>query len=134
MKSENANDIFVCSVSKEIKYVDYMCIVTAYSRRHMKALAEFVRKVCKLKREGDDVIPKIEGESSNDWMALDLGNIALHIFMEEAREMYDLESLWSIGPEYDKISKNAEKSSKLDLEEDFQNFLKEMEKNDQQNK
>lgn len=31
-----------------------------------------------------------------------LGNIALHIFSEEARLQYDLESLWSVGPKYDK--------------------------------
>lgn len=49
-----------------------------------------------------DVIPKIEGESSKDWMALDLGNIALHIFSTEARAQYDLESLWTVGPDYDR--------------------------------
>lgn len=28
LKKDNASDIFVCSVPKEIKYVDYMCICT----------------------------------------------------------------------------------------------------------
>lgn len=69
-----------------------------------------------------DVIPKIEGESSKDWMALDMGmfylnivdivkqllklwfigNIALHIFSTEARAQYDLESLWTVGPDFDR--------------------------------
>jgi len=31
-----------------------------------------------------------------------VGNIALHIFSPKSRPMYDLESLWSIGAEYDK--------------------------------
>lgn len=30
-----------------------------------------------------------------------LGNIALHIFSKEARTVYDLETLWSVGGEYD---------------------------------
>lgn len=29
------------------------------------------------------------------------GNIALHIFSRNARSLYDLESLWSVGSEYD---------------------------------
>jgi hypothetical protein len=32
---------------------------------------------------------------------MDLGNIALHIFSRSARKTYDLESLWSIGRQYD---------------------------------
>lgn len=118
---DNAQNLFVCSVPKELKYVDYICVVTGRSYRHRKAMAQFVRKMFKLKMNNTDVIPKIEGEGSKDWMALDLGifkfkivdivvvsnifvtgNIALHIFSTEAREQYDLESLWTVGPDYDR--------------------------------
>lgn len=101
LRKDNADDIFVCSVPKELKYVDHICVVTGRSQRHRKAMAQFVRKMFKLKRRPGDVIPKIEGENSQDWMALDLGNIALHIFSAEARKQYDLESLWSLGSEFD---------------------------------
>lgn len=33
-----------------------------------------------------------------------LGNIALHLFLKETREMYNLEVLWSCGSEYDELS------------------------------
>lgn len=122
LQKDNAQNIFVCSVPKELKYVDYICVVTGRSYRHRKAMAQFVRKMFKLKMNDTDVIPKIEGESSKDWMALDLGmfnfnivnivvqflkhyivgNIALHIFSTEARALYDLESLWTVGPDYDR--------------------------------
>ncbi|XP_053674081.1 mitochondrial assembly of ribosomal large subunit protein 1 [Anopheles nili] len=102
LRLQSAINIFVCSVPKEIKYVDYMCIVSGRSVRHMRGIAEFVRKVYKMKRLPTDIIPKIEGETSSDWMALDLGNIALHIFSAKAREQYDLESLWSVGSEFDR--------------------------------
>lgn len=102
LRLNNAENIFVCTVPQEIKYVDYICIVTGMSFRHMRGIAEFVRKVFKMKRTPNDFIPKIEGENSRDWMALDLGNIALHIFSENAREQYDLESLWTVGPLYDR--------------------------------
>lgn len=102
LRKENAEDVFVCSVPKDIKYVDYMVVCSGRSYRHMLAIAEFVRHIYKLKRTKGEILPKIEGESSRQWMALDLGNIALHVFSPEAREQYDLESLWAIGIEYDK--------------------------------
>lgn len=101
MKRDNADNIFVCTVPKHLKYVDYLVVITARSHRHMKAIAEFVRKMYKIKRGKHDIIPKIEGKNSEEWMAMDMGNIALHIFSANVRKQYDLEMLWSVGPEYD---------------------------------
>ncbi|KAF5305704.1 hypothetical protein FQA39_LY09193, partial [Lamprigera yunnana] len=101
LKCENANDIFVASVPPEINYVNHICIASARSHKHMSAVMQFVRKVYKQKRHKGDEIPKLEGKGSKDWLALDLGNIALHIFSREARILYDLDSLWSLGPEFD---------------------------------
>lgn len=101
LRRDNAQDIFVCSVPAELKYVDYMVVITARSHRHMKAIAEFVRKMYKIKRFESDLIPKIEGKHSDQWIAMDMGNIALHIFSAETRKKYDLEMLWSVGAQYD---------------------------------
>lgn len=101
LKRDNAQDIFVSTVPKELKYVDYIVVITARSRRHMKAIAEFVRKLYKVKCHSKGKIPNIEGKNSDEWMALDLGNIALHILSTKIRKQYDLEMLWSVGPEYD---------------------------------
>ena len=40
----------------------------------MTGLAQFVRKIFKLKRQSGDILPKIEGEKCKDWLAMDLGN------------------------------------------------------------
>ncbi|KAL6252151.1 hypothetical protein P5V15_000015 [Pogonomyrmex californicus] len=101
LERDKAKNIFVASVSKEYAYVDYIVVVSGNSQKHMNALATFIRKVYKLKRYPTDKIPKIEGENSKDWMALDLGNIALHIFSHSARQYYDLETLWTVGSQYD---------------------------------
>lgn len=102
LKRDNAIDIFVCTVPKHLKYVDYMVVITARSYRHMKAMAEFVKKMYKVKmNQKTDLVPKIEGKNSDEWMAMDLGNIALHIFSAKSRKQYDLEMLWSVGADYD---------------------------------
>ena len=45
----------------------------------MNAVAEFIRKLYKRKRHPHDVIPRIEGEMSSDWMALDLGRYTVSV-------------------------------------------------------
>lgn len=101
LRRDNAIDICVCEVPSVLKYVDYICIVTARSPRHMTAISEFVRKIFKMKRSKKDLIPRIEGSGSQEWIAMDMGNIALHIFSAEVRQQYDIEMLWSVGKEYD---------------------------------
>lgn len=101
LRRDNVDDIFVCKVPEQLKYVDYLCVITGRSTRHMKAIIEFVLKLYKLKCSEKDRMPRVEGKSSSEWIALDLGNIALHVFSEEARVKYDLETLWSVGPEFD---------------------------------
>lgn len=79
LRRENADDIFVCTVPKKLKYVDYHCIVTCRSHRHRTAIAQFVRKLFKIKRHKGDLLPKIEGEKSKTWIALDLGKMCKHL-------------------------------------------------------
>ncbi|XP_038216601.1 uncharacterized protein LOC119835668 [Zerene cesonia] len=75
LQRENSKDIFVATVPKEINYVDYICVVSAKSKRHIFALAEFVRKVYKKKCNKSDHIPRLEGKNSDEWIALDLGKL-----------------------------------------------------------
>lgn len=124
LRRENARNVFVASLPKEYRYVDYICIVSARSKRHLLAVAEFVKKVYKKKCYKNDPIPRIEGKKSDEWIALDLGNIALHIFSDKTREMYDLETLWSVGPEYDGLTNK--KSDIVNVFENYSAYLKDL--------
>lgn len=108
LRIENSEDIFVAEVPARYNYVDHICIVTGKSYRHMQAIGQFVRQVYKRKRLPNDYIPALEGKNSKDWMALDLGNIALHIFSKEARTRYDMDSLWAVGKDYDPESNKSD--------------------------
>ncbi|XP_046386046.1 mitochondrial assembly of ribosomal large subunit protein 1 [Ischnura elegans] len=108
LSKQKARDIFVVRVPPEYRYVSLMVFVTGRSTRHLQAIAEFVRKVYKRRKASGDPTLKIEGEESTNWKALDLGNIALHLFLKSTREKYDLESLWSLGAEFDNLCRKPD--------------------------
>ena len=54
--------------------------------------------------------------------AMDLANIVLHLLTQEQREYYDLETLWTVGPDFDDATRQLETSgdiSKLTTLEDL---------------
>ena len=57
----------------------------------MHAIVEEVDRV--LKSQGNRRIG-IEGYDSNHWILQDYGDIVLHVFEQEMRDVYDLEHLW----------------------------------------
>ncbi|KAF4518032.1 hypothetical protein B566_EDAN009265 [Ephemera danica] len=105
LQCDGALDVCVIKLPVELKYAEHLVIVTGRSARHRKALAQLVRRVYKKKCLQTESIPRIEGAHADgtnfDWLAMDLGNIVLHIFARSAREKYDLESLWALGSEHD---------------------------------
>lgn len=122
LKKENANDLCIIKIPKELKYVDFLVIMNGTSYRHMIGVAQYVRKCFKIKRHQTDLIPKIEGAKSKEWIAMDLGNIALHIFTPKARKSYDLESLWLLGDEYEKKISSLRNKKSLELEGMYRDF------------
>lgn len=94
LKNDNAVDIVTIAVPPEFRYVDYMVVASGRSFKHLYAMAEYVRKLFKLKRSESDIIPKIEGyelaKSTNTqptgWLALDLGTcdaLSVRILLED---------------------------------------------------
>ncbi len=74
-----------------VDYADYLLIVSAESSVQVRAIADEVEAA--LKRDG--VRPwHVEGREDSRWVLLDYSDFVVHVFIEEAREFYDLERLW----------------------------------------
>ena len=98
-------DIVVLDLTPITAIFDYFVIATATSGRQMAAIAHEVNKVMKAtgwRRLG------LEGEKTGTWVLEDYGNLVLHVFSEEARQMYDLEHLWGDSKRVDWQSLVAE--------------------------
>ncbi|BES89411.1 DUF143 [Nesidiocoris tenuis] len=102
IKNNRGKDVVVLKIPPELKYVDYLIITTCKSRRHIQGLGEIIRKHAKVRLNDMRKVPKLEG-SESEWIALDFGNMCVHVMDRKLRESYDLESLWGVGAKYDTL-------------------------------
>ncbi|KAK6960964.1 hypothetical protein BgiMline_033632 [Biomphalaria glabrata] len=114
-----AENIVTIPIPYEANFCDHMVVASAKSKRHLYAINDEFLWVHKRKKLDTDPHLVIEGLNKSDWTALDLGNIVLHIFYGNAREHYDIESLWTLGPENDPKCKEQNDVSALSAESLF---------------
>ena len=78
-------------VTKISSLTDFMVIASGTSNRHIAAMSDHVLE--DLKETNISEI-KIEGQGGDDWVLVDAGDVVIHLMSADAREFYDLESLW----------------------------------------
>tara|TARA_B100001175_G_scaffold73356_1_gene61002 strand:+ start:498 stop:821 length:324 start_codon:yes stop_codon:yes gene_type:complete len=78
-------------VTRISSLTDFMVIASGTSNRHIAAMSEHVLE--DLKETNISGI-KIEGQGGDDWVLVDAGDVVIHLMSTDAREFYDLESLW----------------------------------------
>jgi len=72
-------------------YLDFFLIVTGNSQIHCKALAREAEKFLSSRGYKQSGKP----DYSSEWIIIDMGELIIHIFTEEARSYYNLEKLWA---------------------------------------
>ena len=87
-----AEDIVVMDVRNMSSLFDFVIVASAESTRQTRAFANNVQD--KLRSSGRRVIG-VEGESSGEWVLVDLGDVIIHVMQAGTREFYELEKLWS---------------------------------------
>jgi ribosome-associated protein len=95
-ESKLAEDIVALDMRELVAYTDFLLIATARNERQAKSIADEIRLVLKREHSLLPVNPDRSGEAG--WTVLDYLGVVLHVFTEEAREMYDLEELWHEAP------------------------------------
>ncbi len=95
LKEKLAQDITVIDMQEVNPFTDQFVIVTARNPRHAASLAEDV--IQEAEKNGYQVRTR-EGGDGSTWILVDLNEIIVHIFTEDARLMYKLENLWGDLP------------------------------------
>jgi ribosome-associated protein len=86
-------DVLVLDVSRQTAIFDYFVLATGASRRQLHAIADEIDD--RLQSELGDRRLGVEGFEESRWIVLDYGSVVVHLFDEEMRTYYDLESLWA---------------------------------------
>jgi ribosome-associated protein len=82
-------------VTKFCSFADFFILCSGSSHRHVTALAKHVEEA--LAQAGVKPLG-IEGLEEGQWVLMDYNTLVIHIFIQEQREFYNLEDLWSEVP------------------------------------
>jgi len=93
---KKAENVVALDITKFYTYADYVLICTGTSTKHTQSIADAVYE--KAKEQKKQVL--IEGYNEGTWILLDLGEVVVHIFTEDKRDLYNLEGLWFDAPYY----------------------------------
>lgn len=90
LADQKATDVAVYRFSGHNAVADAFILATATSGRHARGLADAVLKA--RKERGQDFL-HMEGYENAQWILVDCNDLIVHIFQEEARDLYRLDDL-----------------------------------------
>ncbi len=91
-----AKDVTIVDLRGLVSYADYFVIASAETERQTKRVAEEV--IEKMIEKGHRPRTKRLDEGTA-WISLDFLDVVVHVFTDEARDYYRLESLWRSAPQ-----------------------------------
>ena len=93
MQERKAQDITILDLT-EVKnaVADYFVICSATSDTQADAISESIEKFAH--KEANEQPWMTEGKNNKEWILIDFANVVAHIFKNDHRGHYNLESLW----------------------------------------
>ncbi len=88
---KKASDPRIIEIAGRVDYADYLVVMTGASDRNVAAIAHGVES--DLAQRGVRAI-SVEGLPEARWVLIDLVDVVVHVFQEEARQEYDIDGLW----------------------------------------
>jgi ribosome-associated protein len=91
LEDVKAHDIRVFNTEHLSPLFERVIIASGTSNRQTKALASSVRDAVKSRGLA---MPRMEGESTGEWIIVDCGAAVAHIMQPAIRQYYNLEEIW----------------------------------------
>lgn len=90
---KGGEDTVILSVGRTLSITDAFVISSGTNPRQVRTMAEEVEE--KIKAAGGPSPIRVEGLDDARWALMDYGDFVVHILLDEAREFYQLDRLWS---------------------------------------
>ncbi len=94
--SKKGDDIVVLDVGDVLAITDFFVITSAPNTRLVRTIVDEIER--ELKEQGGPKPLRVEGLDDAHWVLMDYGEFVVHVFLDETRDYYDLERLWSDVP------------------------------------
>ena len=90
--NKKAENIVILDVRKLSSVTDYFVIASGTSEPHLRAIVDDIKDEL---REKHGLRPvRTDGTIHGAWVVLDFFDVIVHVMRQDARDRYDLESLW----------------------------------------
>lgn len=89
-------DTVVLAMGEQLGVVDAFVVTSGRNLRQVRTLVEEIEQ--RVKAGGGPSPTSVEGLRDGTWVLMDYGDFVVHVFLDEAREFYDLEHLWAGAP------------------------------------
>ncbi len=94
--AEHGTDIVILAVGEVLAVAEYFVVVGASNRRLVGSLVEEIEAQC---REATGRSPlRVEGAREQQWVLIDYGDVIVHVFLNEIRDFYEIERLYTDVP------------------------------------
>ncbi len=88
---KKASGLEIIEVAGKVDYTDFLVLMSGRSDRHVAALSNAIDESLRKK----NIRPlAVEGQQRSLWIVMDYRDVVVHIFQEDARNLYDLDGLW----------------------------------------
>ena len=94
--SKSGEDTVILAVGEMLGITDAFVITSGQNTRQVRTIADEVE--LQVKEAGGSAPLQVEGLDDARWILMDYGDYLVHVFLDEAREFYDLEHLWAAAP------------------------------------
>lgn len=93
MQEKKAEEIQFMNLSKLNTAFEAFVVCEANSTTQIRAIAEYVEELME-KKAGISPLHR-EGYANAQWIVIDYGTLAVHVFLKEERQHYKIEELWA---------------------------------------
>jgi len=92
---KKGDEVLLLDLRKLSSVTDFFVICSSKSAIGVKAIAGAIQE--QMKKEGVSA-NHIEGLGEGTWILADYGDVVVHVFLDQIRSYFDLESLWGDAP------------------------------------
>lgn len=94
--AKSGEDVVILAMGELLALTDAFVITSGRNSRQVRTIVDEIER--QVRNAGGRRPTRVEGLDDARWVLMDYGDFLVHVFLDEARDFYDLEHLWAGAP------------------------------------